>query len=131
MWSSLGSLTHAVLFAAVRELDCLPPDVDLVTASFPCIDVSRAGCRQVLAPVWQSYPSRRSSPHTSPSHHHPKALNALPCVLQGINGRDTGLVKHVFRLLEGRRVQWVLLENVPGLLVRERAGSALPLVQPA
>ena len=33
------------------------------------------------------------------------------------NGRKTGLCAHIFRLLRGRRVPWVLLENVPGLLM--------------
>ena len=32
------------------------------------------------------------------------------------HGRDTRLVRHVFRLLRERRVEWVLLENVVGLL---------------
>ena len=33
------------------------------------------------------------------------------------NGSKTGLCAHIFRLLRGRRVPWVLLENVPGLLM--------------
>ena len=66
------------------ELDALPAEADLLAASFPCVDVSRAGSRQ------------------------------------GIDGAATGLVRHVFRLLRGRRVPWVLLENVPGLLDRAR-----------
>lgn len=48
--------------APVRELDSLPDGVDLVTASFPCIDVSRAGCRQARAlPVPPARFSTRST----------------------------------------------------------------------
>ena len=32
-------------------------------------------------------------------------------------GSQTGLCAHIFRLLRRRRVPWVLLENVPGLLM--------------
>lgn len=65
----------------IKELAGLP-EVDLVTAGFPCQDLSQAG------------------------------------TTKGINGRKSGLVREVFRLLgERNRVQkWVLLENVPFML---------------
>jgi DNA (cytosine-5)-methyltransferase 1 len=58
----------------------LPPRVDLLTAGFPCQDLSQAG------------------------------------KTAGIGGDRSGLVDHVFRLLDGRRVPWVLLENVSFML---------------
>ena len=42
----------------------------------------------------------------------------------GINGRKSGLVGEVLRLLENNRVDWVLLENVPFMLCLERGGGA-------
>src|SRR5579884_438652 len=59
----------------VANLKSLPA-VDLVTAGFPCQDLSQAG---------------RTA---------------------GINGQKSGLVGHVFRLIDQRRPKWVLLENV-------------------
>ncbi len=38
---------------------------------------------------------------------------------EGICGPQSGLVSHVFRLLERRRVPWVVLENVPFMLTLE------------
>lgn len=70
-------------------------DTDVVSASFPCVDVSRLGSRA------------------------------------GIDGAETGLVRHVFRLLGdplGPRVPWVLLENVPGLLDRSVGGDGAPAI---
>lgn len=64
----------------VRDLEKLPP-VDLVTAGFPCTDLSQAGN------------------------------------MKGITGEASGLVGEVFRLLDDRRVPWVLLENVRNMLV--------------
>jgi len=46
---------------------------------------------------------------------------------RGIGGSRSGLVGEVFRLLERRRVPWVLLENVPFMLQLGR-GRALALV---
>lgn len=66
------------------------PDVDLVTAGFPCQDLSQAGGTA------------------------------------GIRGRRSGLVEHVFRLLDGRAQQptWLLLENVSFMLALDR-GEAM------
>ena len=80
--------------STVAELECLPAETELLSASFPCVDVSRAGSRA------------------------------------GIDGTASGLVRHVFRLLahpRSPRVQWVVLENVTGLLDRHNdadGGSA-------
>ncbi|KAI7841433.1 hypothetical protein COHA_004828 [Chlorella ohadii] len=71
----------------VTSLERLPEETELLTAGFPCVDVSRAGLRR------------------------------------GLEGQSTGLVRHVFRLLQRakddrRPVPWVLLENVEALLDR-------------
>jgi DNA (cytosine-5)-methyltransferase 1 len=42
---------------------------------------------------------------------------------RGIEGARSGLVTHVFRLLEARRVPWVLLENVPFMLQLGRGAA--------
>ena len=71
----------------VQELDQLP-DVDLVTAGFPCTDLSQAGRTK------------------------------------GITGEASGLVGEVFRLVEGRRVPLLMLENVRNMLVLDQ-GEAM------
>lgn len=71
----------------VRHLRALPK-VDLVSAGFPCTDLSQAGR------------------------------------MSGITGESSGLVGEVFRLLDGRRVPWVLLENVRNMLVLD-GGTAM------
>lgn len=70
--------------ADVRDLTDLPGDTDLVTAGFPCQDLSQAG---------------RTA---------------------GINGKRSGLVDHVFRLLDASNAELVLLENVPFMLRLDR-----------
>lgn len=45
----------------------------------------------------------------------------------GITGARSGLVGHVFRLLEKRRVPWVLIENVP-FMMRLGGGAGLGFV---
>src|SRR5215213_6746419 len=69
----------------VAQLEELPP-VDLVTAGFPCQDLSQAG---------------RTA---------------------GIEGARSGLVGHVFRLLDDARHSptWLLLENVSFMLALDR-----------
>lgn len=73
----------------VAELDSIPR-VDLVTAGFPCQDLSQAG---------------RTA---------------------GIRGTRSGLVDHVFRLLDGADPgpRWLLLENVSFMLSLDR-GEAM------
>jgi DNA (cytosine-5)-methyltransferase 1 len=71
----------------VADLASLPK-VDLLTAGFPCQDLSQAG------------------------------------KTAGIGGRKSGLVEHVFRLIDGSRPEWVLLENVSFMLRLDR-GSAM------
>jgi DNA (cytosine-5)-methyltransferase 1 len=72
----------------VANLKSLPADVDLVTAGFPCQDLSQAG------------------------------------KTAGIRGQRSGLVTHVFRLIDHRRPKWVLLENV-SFMLRLDGGSAM------
>lgn len=64
----------------VRTLHALPNDAELVTAGFPCTDLSQAG---------------RTA---------------------GIRGDQSGLVSHVFRLLDQHRPRWLVLENVRNML---------------
>ena len=77
--------------ADVRDLDKLPSGTELLTAGFPCQDLSQAGSTR------------------------------------GIRGARSGLVGEVFRLLEGQRVPWVLLENVPFMLQLNR-GAAMDMI---
>jgi DNA (cytosine-5)-methyltransferase 1 len=72
----------------IRKLRSLPKDVDVVTAGFPCQDLSQAGRTE------------------------------------GIAGERSGLVRDVFRLLERRRVPWVVIENV-SFMLRLGRGSAM------
>lgn len=46
---------------------------------------------------------------------------------RGIKGAQSGLVGEVFRLLEHRRIPWLLLENVPFMLQLDR-GEALEVI---
>lgn len=48
---------------------------------------------------------------------------------RGINGQKSSVVSHVFRLLERRRVPWVLLENVPFMLQLDRGAGIRYLVK--
>lgn len=75
----------------VTTLKQLPKDTELITAGFPCQDLSQAG------------------------------------KTAGIEGARSGLVGEVFRLLERKRVPWVLLENVPFMLQLSR-GRALDVI---
>jgi DNA (cytosine-5)-methyltransferase 1 len=45
----------------------------------------------------------------------------------GIDGLRSGLVGHVFRLLDRRRIEWVVLENVPFML-HLNGGKALSII---
>jgi DNA (cytosine-5)-methyltransferase 1 len=79
------------LYEDVADMPVIPVDVELVTAGFPCQDLSQAG---------------RTA---------------------GIEGLRSGLVGHVFRLLEARQEdppRWLLLENVPFMLSLD-SGAAM------
>jgi DNA (cytosine-5)-methyltransferase 1 len=77
----------------VTTLESLPDDTELVTAGFPCQDLSQAG------------------------------------KTGGIGGARSGLVDHVFRLLDGNRAPWVLLENVSFMLHLDAGRAMARLVQ--
>lgn len=64
----------------VRDIITLPKGTNLVTAGFPCQDLSQAG------------------------------------MTNGINGRKSRIVEHLFKLLERDHVENVLIENVPFML---------------
>lgn len=76
----------------IRELPALPGDVKIITAGFPCTDLSQAG---------------RTA---------------------GISGSESGLVTHVFRLLESREVEWLVLENVRNMLALDKGHAMSFLV---
>lgn len=78
----------------VCTLRTLPSNVTLISAGFPCQDLSQAG------------------------------------TTTGIAGARSGLVGHVFRLVEKHRTPWVLLENVPFMLQLAR-GEAMNVITSA
>lgn len=78
--------------ADIVELADLPGDVDLLTAGFPCQDLSQAG------------------------------------LTAGIAGARSSLVGQVFRLLDRRKVPWVVLENVPFMLHLDKGRALRTLV---
>ncbi len=71
----------------VRTMTSLPEDIDLLTAGFPCQDLSQAG------------------------------------MTAGIAGTRSGLVDHVFRLLDRQRIPVVVLENVSFMLQLDRGAA--------
>ena len=73
-----------LLITDVAEIDAVPRDVDLLTAGFPCQDLSQVG------------------------------------LTQGLNGKKSTIVSHVFRILKQIQTPWVLLENVPFMLQLHR-----------
>jgi DNA (cytosine-5)-methyltransferase 1 len=75
----------------IRTLKALARQTEILTAGFPCQDLSQAG---------------RTA---------------------GILGNRSGLIGEVFRLLRSKRVEWVLLENVPFMLQLGR-GRALEVI---
>jgi DNA (cytosine-5)-methyltransferase 1 len=79
--------------ADVRTLRALPRDVELLTAGFPCQDLSQAG------------------------------------MTAGIGGVRSGLVGQIFRLLDERRVPWVMLENVSFMLHLDGGKALATLVE--
>jgi DNA (cytosine-5)-methyltransferase 1 len=93
----LANRLDADLHTDVRTLGSLPMSVDMVTAGFPCTDLSQAG---------------RTA---------------------GIKGSQSGLVSHVFDLLEhrqavGRPVRWLVIENVANMLALDRGEGMRYLV---
>jgi DNA (cytosine-5)-methyltransferase 1 len=82
----------ATLREDIKDVTELPEGVDVVTAGFPCTDLSQAG---------------RTA---------------------GIGGKDSGLVSHVFRLLEKQDVEWLVLENVRNMLVLDNGAAMSYLV---
>lgn len=77
----------------VRSIESLPEDTELLTAGFPCQDLSQAG-RTV-----------------------------------GIDGARSGLIGEVFRLLDDKPTDWVLLENVPFMLRLDGGSGMTRLVE--
>lgn len=71
----------------VSALKSLPAKTELLTAGFPCQDLSQAG------------------------------------MTAGIDGRRSGLVGHVFRLLDQKRVPVVVLENVSFMLQLDKGAA--------
>ncbi len=72
----------------IRDVKALPDEIDVVTAGFPCQDLSQAG------------------------------------LTAGIDGKRSGLVGEVFRLLDRKAVPWVILENV-SFMLRLDGGRAM------
>lgn len=71
----------------VSSLKSLPANTELLTAGFPCQDLSQAG------------------------------------MTAGIGGRRSGLVDHVFRLLDQRKIPVVVLENVSFMLSLDQGAA--------
>ena len=83
---SIKRIPNAPIFSDVRSLkpEMLPKDINMITAGFPCQDISAA------------------NPHG-----------------KGLDGERSGLVKHVFRLLDGlTTVDCVVMENSPFIRTR-------------
>lgn len=92
IWDPAVSVLRAQFVDVPNERDIvglgnLPGSVELVTAGFPCQDLSQAG------------------------------------LTAGIGGKRSGLVDHVFRLLDKRRVKTVVLENVSFMLTLDRGAA--------
>ncbi|MCW5738075.1 MAG: DNA (cytosine-5-)-methyltransferase [Enhydrobacter sp.] len=71
----------------VASLKDLPSSTELLTAGFPCQDLSQAG------------------------------------LTAGIEGKRSGLVDHVFRLLDKQRVKTIVLENVSFMLALDKGAA--------
>ena len=79
--------SHVECDSDVVKLSALPEETDVVTAGFPCQNLSMAGRKQ------------------------------------GIRGEKTRVVDALFRLLEVRRVPWVVVENVYFMLHLARGAA--------
>ncbi len=86
-------LPHVPCEGDIREVTSLSNEIELVTAGFPCQDLSQAG------------------------------------LTAGIGGQRSSLVGEVFRLLDGRAVPWVVLENVSFMLRLEGGRAMQTLVE--
>ena len=82
-----GRFTDTPKHSDVTTLKSLPRSTDVLTAGFPCQDLSQAG------------------------------------MTAGINGKKSGLVDHVFRLLDKRRIPVVILENVSFMLSLDKGAA--------
>jgi len=91
------------LHGDVTALGSLPKETTLLSAGFPCQDFSQAGKTAGVTDLQRDGSAARSA------------------------GLRSGLVGQIFRLLDDRPVDWVLLENVPFML-RLGRGRALSLV---
>ena len=78
---------HATLNTDVVKLSALPEGTEVVTAGFPCQDLSMAGKKT------------------------------------GLDGEKTQVIHALFRLLEVRRVSWVVIENVYFMLHLARGAT--------
>jgi DNA (cytosine-5)-methyltransferase 1 len=92
IWEPAVAVLNARLVGVPNHLDIgtlgsLPSEIDLLTAGFPCQDLSQAG------------------------------------TTAGIGGGRSGLVDHVYRLLDRRRVPVVVLENVSFMLQLDRGAA--------
>lgn len=74
----------------IAEVKEIPP-VDMMTAGFPCQDLSQAGLKK------------------------------------GIDGQQSGLVQHIFRLLDNtvpdKRPEWILIENVSYMISLDQGNA--------
>ena len=77
----------------IADIEALPADTEIITAGFPCQDLSQAG---------------RTA---------------------GIAGTRSGLVGHIFRLIDRRPVPWVVLENVSFMLHLDKGRALRTLVE--
>lgn len=84
---------HRELHADISSLSALPSQTKIVTAGFPCTDLSQAG---------------RTA---------------------GISGSESGLVSHVFRIIEKANIDWLLLENVRNMISLDRGKAMYFLTQ--
>ena len=80
------------ILSDVRDVS-ISSGIDLVTAGFPCQDLSQVGTRH------------------------------------GIDGTKSGIVRHLFAILERQSIPWVLFENVPFMLQLNRGHAIRYLVR--
>jgi DNA (cytosine-5)-methyltransferase 1 len=94
------------------------------------------GARAILAAAFPNTPIAPDVADLEPLPAGTELLAAgFPCqdlsqagLTHGIKGARSGLVQHVFRLLESRDVPWVLLENVPFMLELAGGGAMNAIV---